>query len=155
MLNKKISEFLRDREFISAATCDFDGRPNAAPKFLLKVDGKSIYLVDYSLTKTWENLKINPRASLSFVDTDTLQGYQINGPVEMIEKGPAFDKMVNELREKEITLSADRIIKGLHRDKSHEIFEVAIPEKLAILKVTIEEITEISPKGELKKERYT
>jgi predicted pyridoxine 5'-phosphate oxidase superfamily flavin-nucleotide-binding protein len=155
MLSKKVAEFLKDREFISVATCDFKGWPNAAPKFLLKVEDKFIYLVDYSLSKTWENLNLNPKVSLSFVDTDTLKGYQINGPVEIIEKGQVFDKMLSELKEKEISLSAERIIKGLHRERSHEVFEVGMSEKLAIFKVAIEEITEISPKGDLKKERYS
>lgn len=153
MLNKKIMEFLKDREFISVATCNFNGIPNAAPKFLLKIEENFIYLVDYSLTKTWENLKINPKVSLSFINTDTLKGYQVNGPVEIIEKGPVFESMLNELKDKEISLSAKRIIDGLRREKSHEIFEVSMPEKFAIFKVEIKEITEISPKGELKKEK--
>ncbi|MDD5729712.1 MAG: pyridoxamine 5'-phosphate oxidase family protein [Candidatus Omnitrophica bacterium] len=153
MLSKKIQEFLKDREFISVATSDFNGRPNAAPKFVLKIENNFIYLVDYSLSRTWENLKANPRVSLSFVDTETLSGYQINGPVEIVDKGAAYEKLLNELREKEISLSVKRIIEGVHKEKSHQSFEVSIPERFAIFKVKMEEIAEIGPKGEVKREK--
>ena len=153
MLTKTIEHFLNKREFISVATCDFEGRPNAAPKFLLKIKENFIYLVDYSLSRTWENLKINPKVSLSFVDTDTLKGYQVNGSVDIIYKGDTFNKLFNELKEKAISLSAKRIIEGLHRERTHENFEVSLPEKLAIFKVKIDEVVEISPRGELKREK--
>ena len=71
MLPKKIKELLENREFISVATCDFKGRPNAAPKFFLKFEHNFIYLVDYTIGMTWENLKVNPKASLSLMDPDT------------------------------------------------------------------------------------
>jgi predicted pyridoxine 5'-phosphate oxidase superfamily flavin-nucleotide-binding protein len=153
MITKKITEFLEKREFISVATCDFKGNPNAAPKFLLKVENNFIYLIDYTLSKTWENLKINPKTSLSFVDTNSLSGFQVNGSVEIIDKGPQHEKIVKELGERIISLSAKRIIEGLYRGHKHENFEIGIPEKFAIFKVKIEEVTEIGPKGDLKKER--
>ncbi|MFA6216517.1 MAG: pyridoxamine 5'-phosphate oxidase family protein [Candidatus Omnitrophota bacterium] len=153
MITKKIIEFLEKREFISVATCDFDGHPNAAPKFLLKVENNFIYLVDYTLSKTWENLKINPKVSLSFVDTNSLSGFQVNGPVEILYKGSQYDKIVHELSERIVSLSAKRIIEGLYRGQKHENFEIGIPEKCAIFKIKIEEVTEIGPKGDLKKER--
>lgn len=152
VITQKIVEFLRQREFISVASCDFKGKPNAAPKFLLKVEDGCIYLIDYSLSKTWENLKKNPQVSLSFMDTDTLRGYQINGPVEIIEQGKTYDVLLHQLREREVSLSAKRIIEGLRREKGHQTYEVAIPERFVIFKVTIKEVVEISPRGELTKE---
>ena len=69
MLTEKISDFLKRRSFISVATCDFNGRPNAVPKFLLKIDDDYIYLVDYTFGRTYENLKINSKVSLAFMET--------------------------------------------------------------------------------------
>lgn len=151
-MTAKIKEFLKAREFISVATCDFSGRPNAAPKFVLKVEHNCVYLIDYSLSRTWENLKINPVVSLSFMDTDSLKGYQVNGPVEIIDKGPQFKEMLEELRAREINLSVKRIIEGVHRQKAHGTFELEIPERFVVFKVAIKEITEIGSKGELRKE---
>ena len=151
-MTHKISKLLESREFISVATCDFEGRPNAAPKFLLKIENNLIFLIDYVIGRTWQNIKINPRVSLSFIDTNTLMAYQINGPVEVIENGPVYDLMVQELELREIDLSTKRIIEGVGKGRIHEGFEVSLPEKVVILKVTMEEIVEIGPSGILNRQ---
>jgi hypothetical protein len=153
MQNAKIKGLLENREFVSVATCDFQGRPNAAPKFILKLEHNFVYLVDYTIGKTWENLKINPKASLSFMDSDTLTGYQINGAVEILESGPEYKGLLDEFRKKEIGLSAKRIVEGIYRGKTHGNFEAGFPEQFAIYKVKVEELVEIGPRGELKREK--
>jgi uncharacterized protein len=153
MLLKKIIELLENREFISVATCDFKGRPNAAPKFFLKFKDNFIYLVDYTIGMTWDNLKINPKASLSLMDPDTLMGYQINGSVEIIEKGQGYDSLLNEFRKKGIDFSAKRIIEGVSSGKGHKNFEVSLPEHVVVFKIKLEDFSEIGPRGELKREK--
>jgi len=153
MLVDKILGALKSREFISVATCNLDNRPNAAPKFFLKVEAGFIYLVDYTIGRTWENLKVNPRASLSFVDVDTLMCYQINGTVEIIDKGPIYDKVLSEVREKLISLSTVRIIEGVSTGKPHKGFELSIGENFVILKVKIEEAAEIGQNGEVARDK--
>jgi uncharacterized pyridoxamine 5'-phosphate oxidase family protein len=153
MLTKTIIELLKHKEFISIATCDLKGRPNAASKFILKIDGGFIYLVDYIFGKSYENLKANPRVSLSFVNTESLKSYQINGSVELIEQGSVYETIALELVHKEVRLSTDRIIKGVSSGKRHENFEVAIPEKFVIFKVKIEETVEMPYGGGVKREK--
>jgi len=153
MLKAKVTEFLKKREFVSVATADRNCRPSAAPKFILKIEGNFIYLVDYSISRTWENLKVNPTISLSFMDADTLTGYQVNGSVEIIDKGDYYEKIVDEISEKRINLSTKRIIDGIYRGKKHEGFELTMSERVIVFKVKIEEVVEICPHGELKREK--
>jgi len=153
MDGNKLAELLKGREFISVATCNLEAHPNAAPKFLLKLEGNFIYLVDYTIGKTFRNLSVNPYASLSFTDTSSLTGYQINGRVELIDSGKEYDQIVKELRQKEMDLSIKRIVEGVVKGHSHKNFEVAIPEQFVIIKIKIEEIAEIGPGGTLKRER--
>lgn len=153
MLTKKISELLRLREFVSVATADTSCRPNAAPKFILKVENNFIYLVDYTLGRTWENLKVNPRISISFVDTESLSGFQINGSAQIIDQGSEYEKIAEELRAKEVDLSTRRIIEGVTREKKHQNFELAIRDKFVFLKIRIEETVEIGTTGEIKREK--
>jgi len=40
---KKAITFLQAREFVVVATADKEGKPNCAPKLLLKIDGEVIY----------------------------------------------------------------------------------------------------------------
>jgi predicted pyridoxine 5'-phosphate oxidase superfamily flavin-nucleotide-binding protein len=151
-MNKKIIELIKSREFVSVATCDFDGRPNAAPKFLLKVEGNFIYLVDYTIGTTIRNLHLNPKISISFMDTHNLIGYQLNGMVKIIEEGPEYDALVKELVLREVDLSARRIIEGVTKEKSHSNFELAIPDTFVIIKVKLEDTVEMSSSGILRRE---
>lgn len=151
-LIKEALEILKTREFVAVASAEKGGKPNSAPKFLLKIVGRIIYFIDYSIGKTAENLKTNPEVSLSFIDMDTLVGYRLNGKVEIVEKGMIYDDCLRELQEKTTNLTVERIIKGVHRGKSHKVFELAIPERFLVYKVKIEEGSEISPLGVIKRE---
>ncbi|MFH1201630.1 MAG: pyridoxamine 5'-phosphate oxidase family protein [Candidatus Omnitrophota bacterium] len=151
---KDIEEILSKREFVYVATADFDGRPNVAPKFLLKVEDKYIYLADHVIGRTWQNLKINTRVSLSVSDRDTLTGHQINGAVEVIDKGPLYEKLLRELKDKQINLSVTRIIEGIQRGAKHRDFELTFPERVIFFKVKIEEIVEIRAAGQLNRQKF-
>ncbi|MCX5707258.1 MAG: pyridoxamine 5'-phosphate oxidase family protein [Candidatus Omnitrophica bacterium] len=152
---KKISKLLKDKEFVSVATCDFNGRPNAAPKFLLKIENNSIYLVDYIIGTTFRNLQANPKVSISFMDTNSLVGYQLNGRVLTIDSGDEYDQLVKELSQREIDLSTRRIIEGVTSGKVHEDFEVSITDTFVIFKVEVEEMVEMASGGTLKREKVS
>ncbi|MDP8252910.1 MAG: pyridoxamine 5'-phosphate oxidase family protein [Candidatus Kaelpia aquatica] len=153
MIEAKLKELFQNVTFIDVASCDFKGRPNVAPKFLLKYVGNLIYLIDYIIGRTYDNLRINPRVSLPAMNFDTLNGYQINGEGEILESGTEYDKLTKELREKIKRLSVDRIIEGLKSEKIHDSFEIVFSKKVVIFKVKVEEIVEIGPTGELKREK--
>ena len=153
MATEKINKLLSTREFISVATCDFSGRPNVAPKFFLKLEGKFIYLIDYVLGTSYTNIRLNPRVSISLMDLDNLTGYQMNGAVEIIEHGKEHDKLLAEFQEKEISLSTKRIIQAIDTGKTHQNFEITLPQQVIIFKVKIEEIVEIGSQGNLIREK--
>ena len=153
MINKNIKALIESKEFISVASCDLEARPNAAPKFLLKVETNYIYLVDYILGMTFRNIKVNPRVSLSLFDNNSLMGYQINGSVEILDSGEDYAAALKELKRKEIDLSTTRIIDGVIRGKVHKAYEVSASEQFVVLKIKVEEIVEIQPSGRLKREK--
>ncbi len=153
MLTNALISLLEKREFISVATCDFKGRPNAAPKFILKVSREHIYLVDYIIGTTYRNLKINHRISLSFVDQRTLQGYQLNGSVQILEKGRLFNKLRKEMDAREIRLTTKHIIEDVRGEAKHDTYEVGISDQYVVFVVAVDEIVEIGSKGDLKRSR--
>ena len=155
IITKDIIKFLKDKEFINVGTCDFDGRPNVAPKFLLKIENDYIYLADYIIGRTWRNIKINPKVSLSTMHMGTLTGYQMNGQAEIVTRGVEYKKLVEEYREKQIRFSVARVIEGVRREKKHENFELAFPKKVVIFKIKVEEIVEIIPSGELRRKKHS
>jgi len=151
---EKICHFLNKAEFLNIATCDSSGRPNVAPKFLVKVDGSNVYLADYVFGRTFINLKANPRVSLSAINLDTLIGYQINGTVKIIVNGPEFKKLIKEMYAKQIGFSANKLIEGLHKETKYKDFEVTLPEKVCIFKIKIEEVAEVGKSGKVDRKKY-
>ena len=152
MLIKEIANFLRTEKFLNIATTDLNNRPNVAPKFLLKIDNDLIYLVDYVKNTTLKNIRINPRASISFIDINSLKGYQANGVVEVIDKGPICTKLLIEYEDKQVKFSTERLINSLHSKKSQRHFEVEFPNKAVILKIKVSEAVGIGLKGNLERE---
>jgi len=153
MINKNIKALIESREFISVASCDLEARPNAAPKFLLKVESNYIYLVDYVIGKTFQNIRANPFVSLSFFDNNSLMGYQINGSVEIIDSADEYAAALKELQRKEIDLSITRIIDGVIKGKAHKTFEMVSSRKFVVLKIRVEEIVQMQPSGKLEREK--
>ena len=122
---EKALTFLKAREFVAVATADKVGKPNSAPKLLLKIDGGIVYFIDYSMGKTAENLRVNPRVSLSLIDFHSLFGYVLNGRVEIIENGKIYDECLKELREKEAVPILDDLGKArfaIGRKPHHLVF---------------------------------
>lgn len=153
MLTSGLMKLLGSSEFIHIATCNLDNKPNAAPKFVLKFTEHYIYLVDYTIGMTYDNIKINPRASISLVDPQSLTGYQLNGPVEIIDKGRDYNALRKEMLKKEITLTAKRIIDDVRGVAQYDSFEVFITDRFVILKFKVDEIVEIGAKGTLKRNK--
>lgn len=154
-MTEEIKNFLKRREFINVGTCDFQGRPNVVPKFLVKIEKDCVYLADHVFGKTWENLKINPRVSLATVNIDTLVGYQINGKAEIIDKGDEYLKILEDLSKKQIDLSVERVIKSIHSEKKDKSFELVFPERVVIFKVKVTEIVQVWPSGKLERNYKT
>ncbi len=146
---------LETKEFVFVATSDTNGMPNVAPKFLLKISRRNIFLVDYTISKTWENMKVNPQVSLATIDSDTLTGYRINGTSKILDKGPVYGRLLRELRRKEVHFTATRVIEGLHTGKKSTSFEISFPEHVAIYKVAVQSVAEIGPSGTVKLEQAT
>lgn len=153
IIPEKIITLLKSRYYLSIATADKKSEPHAAPKILFKIEGEYFYLADHAIARTVDNLRANPRASLSFMDIENLEGYRLSGAVELVEKGPGFENLLKEFEKKLIQISADRVIEGMKTGKRHQHFELEIPNKVIFIKVKIHEIVRIGSQGDLFSEK--
>src|ERR1041385_4316942 len=136
-------QLLNKRGFISVATSSLDGQPNAAPKLIFAVEGNYIYLVDYSIGKTWENLRVNPKVSLSLSDQEELTGYKINGSAEILENSDIPKDIKNKLDDKKLALSVERVVRGVRQKKKHKDYELGMPDRYVVYKIEVDEVTQI------------
>jgi len=151
-INEKLEGILEKREFVSIATVGNDGKPNSVPKFLYRGKGSFLYLLDYVVGKTISNLRENPKASVSFMDLDTLEAYRLNGTAKIIEKGPAFDAVLKGWDEKLVQLATDRVIEAVRTGKRRSHYEMEMTNHLAVIKVRIETVIKIGRHGDIWKE---
>jgi general stress protein 26 len=151
-INEKLEAILEKREFVSIATVGNDGQPNSVPKFLFRGKGSFLYLLDYVAGKTVTNLRNNPKASVSFMDLDSLKAYRFNGTARIIEQGPVFDVVLKGWNEKLVQLSTDRVIEAVRTGKRRGHYEMEMTEHLAVIKVRIETVVKIGRKGDVWRE---
>ena len=151
-ITDNVAELLEKRQFVSVATATLDGHPNTAPKFFFRAKGTFIYLIDYVIGKTIENLRKNPRVSVSFMDLDSLEAYRLNGAAELIEKGKIFEKILKEWDRKLIKMATTRVIEGVQTGKNHGHYELEMGEKFIVLKIKIESVVKIDRRGDIWKE---
>ena len=151
LITEEVREILENKGFVSIGTSDAKGNPYVMPKFLITVDNDFIYLADYIIGPTFENLKVNPKVSLAVIDIKTLIRYQINGKAEIIDKGLEFDKLTNELKEKEVNFTVERVVKSIQTGKKDQNFELVFPNRFIVIKIKAKEIVKISSIGKLEK----
>jgi uncharacterized protein len=93
-----VQEFLTGKlGWVSTASAA--GVPNAVPKGSVRVlDSTHIMFADLFSKKTRANLKENPQVSVTVIDLQTAQGYQLKGTAELQDSGPTFELMKEELK---------------------------------------------------------
>ena len=94
------------REFVKGklgwvATADKDGMPNVTPKGTIQVlDEHTLVFADLFSQKTRENLMANPLAAVTLVDPEKAMGYQFKGKVELVDAGPVYEKVKEQIKKR-------------------------------------------------------
>ena len=151
-ITDKFAGLLEKREFVSVATSTLDGRPNTAPKFFFRAKGAFIYLIDYVIGRTIENLRKNPRVSVSFMDVETLEAYRLNGIAQCIEEGRLFNKVLEEWNKRLVKMATDRVVEAVQTGKRRGHYELEMTEKFVVLKIKVESVVKIGRRGDIWKE---
>jgi hypothetical protein len=94
----EVQEFVKNKT-AWVATASPDGMPNTTPKGSVRVlDDEHIIFADLFSLKTRENLQKNPKVAVTVIDNEKYKGYQFKGAAQLVESGPVFDKVVEELK---------------------------------------------------------
>jgi len=95
---KEVQEFVKDK-MAWVATASPDGVPNATPKGSTRImDDEHIVFADLFSLKTRDNLQKNPKVAVTVVDLEKFKGYQFKGAAQLVDSGPIFDKVVEDLK---------------------------------------------------------
>ncbi|MCL6557708.1 MAG: pyridoxamine 5'-phosphate oxidase family protein [Firmicutes bacterium] len=122
-ITPKMKEMIEKQQCF-VATADKNGVPNVGPKGSTTVlDDETIAFAEIVGKKTYENIKANPRVAIAAVDRAARAGFRFVGTASMETSGPVFDAFAEKLKAMEI------------------------PKTLAVVKVKVEEIYDMSVKN--------
>ena len=123
VITKELQEFVKGK-LGWVATANADGMPNVTPKGTISVlDDHTLIFADLFSKKTRENLKNNPKVAVTLIDREKSLGYQFKGKTELVDAGPLYEKVKEDLK------------------KSPK----ALPAPTYVAKITVEEIYDQSP----------
>ncbi len=116
--SNKVVETLETAEAKALATQGPDGI-NVAPMSMIKVNDDSIWLFNFFMDKTAQNIQTNP--SVSLTAWSGMEGVQIKAKTEYITEGEIFNESVEWCREQ----NPDRVVKALIVLKPTGIFDIS------------------------------
>lgn len=107
---KDVQEFMKGK-MAWVATAAPDGMPNTTPKGSVRVvDDTHVVFADLLSRKTRENIQANPKVAITVADEATFKGYQIKGSSELLDSGPLFEQMIEELKKAPIPLPPLKVV---------------------------------------------
>ncbi len=117
-MEKHIEQFILSADAKALGTHK-DGDLNVVPVSSVKIVDDKIWLINYFMDKTLENILSNNNVAL--VCWRKMMGYQIKGTVSYITEGEDFDRAVVWIK----SVLPERIVKGLIILTPKEIYDVS------------------------------
>ena len=106
------------------ATASKDGMPNVAIKGSLRVlDESNLVFADLFSLKTRKNLQENPQVAIMVYDESSRKGYMFKGRAEMLDSGPVFTQMAEQIKQRMPQLPAPKYVVKVRVDS---IFDQSI-----------------------------
>lgn len=82
------------------ATVDGNGMPNVSPRFVVEVGPDYIAWGNSFTNKTFHNMHAHPQAKVGFADYGQRTGYELSGPVLLVDSGPIFERVCQLVEQK-------------------------------------------------------
>ena len=117
-MEQRIKDIILDADSKAIATLSKEGEINVVPVSSVLIDQEKIWLFDYFMKKTVENIKQNPNVAL--VVWQDMKGWQIKGNASYVVEGDNFEKAKLWVGQNQ----SDRVLKGLIVISPEEFFDV-------------------------------
>jgi len=144
----EIIDFLRAQSFVVISSIDKAGFPHSSCKAIIRIEqaGK-IFLMDAYRGLTCENIKHNPRISISAVDEHKFAGYCLKGQGEIISDDNLSQEIIKIWEDNLTSRLAKRLLRNLSEDKGRGHHpEAGLPRPEHIIALEIEEIVDLAPR---------
>jgi general stress protein 26 len=148
-LGNDIINFFQNQGYVIVNTIDKGGTPHSSCKGIVKLNNNgSIYLLDLYKSRTHDNLKNNPKISLTAVDEHRFQGYCLKGKAKILTGDNMSLDILKAWQDRITSRLAQRVLKNIHEAKGHPRHpEVLLPKPKYIIVMLVKEIVDLTPQN--------
>ena len=148
-----VIDFLRTQSFVIVSSIDKNGFPHSSCKDIVKIDSSGkIYLIDVYYGLTAENIRNNPRVSISAVDEHKFIGFCLKGKAKIMLDDEISKEFIKSWEDNITSRLTKRLLNNLAQDKSRAHHpEASLPRPKQLISIEVEEIVSLAPQY-LKKE---
>ena len=148
-----VIDFLRTQGFVIVSSIDKNGFPHSSCKDIVKIDSSGkIYLIDVYYGLTAENIRNNPRVSISAVDEHKFIGFCLKGKAKIMLDDEISQEFIKSWEDNITSRLTKRLLNNLAQDKSRAHHpEASLPRPKQLISIEVEEIVNLAPQY-LKKE---
>lgn len=143
----EIIDFLRAQSFVLVSSIDKAGFPHSSCKAIIRIDqaGK-IFLMDVYHGTTCENIKRNPRISISAIDEHKFSGYCLKGRGKIMSDNNISQEIIKIWEDNITSRLTKRLLRNLSDDKGRGHHpEASLPHPKHIIAIEVEKIVDLAP----------
>jgi len=144
---QEIIDFFETQGFAIVSTLDKNGVPHSSCKGVVRVGEQGIvYLMDVYQKDTFNNLKRDPRISITAIDEHKFKGYCLKGKAKVL-MGKKITPLIQKAWDDKLTSRITRrLLRNIHDDKGHPRHpEIQLPRPEYLIAVGINEIVDLTP----------
>lgn len=146
-LSEEIVRFLENQGVVILSTIEKDGSVRNVCKGIVNIKKKGkIYLIDLYKGATYDNMRRNPKISLTAVDEHKFIGWCLKGKARLVEREKVRNEIIKAWEYRIVSRITRRILKNLREERGHPKHpEALLPKPQYMIAVTVNEIIDLTP----------
>lgn len=146
-INSQIKDFLFSQSYVILSSIDRSGMPHSACKGVVDIDDNdTVFLLDLYRMKTFENLKGNPKVSITAVDEHRFKGYCLKGKARIMRQEDITSHIIKAWEDRITSRITQRVIKNIVDKKGHPLHpEALFPKPEYMIAVEINSVIDLTP----------
>jgi len=146
-ITQEIIDFFENQGFAIVSTLDKNGIPHSSCKGVIRVSKQGIvYLLDVYMKETYNNLKRNPKISITAIDEHKFKGYCLKGHAKVLTGKKITPFILKAWEDKLTSRITRRLLRNIHEEKGHPRHpEVQLPRPEYLIAVSVKEIIDLTP----------
>ena len=147
-LTEGIVNFFQNRGCVSVNTSDKQGFAHSACKGIVKINRNGrVYLLDLYRAGTHDNLRHNPRVSITAFNEHKFSGYCLKGRAVILPRGKLQSGLIRAWEARVTGRITQRLLRNIHEDKGHPRHpEALLPKPEYLIVMDVEEVVDLTPR---------